>query len=86
MIPTISQVEELSALEQITFIGYPSGLYDDYNKTSLIRQGITATPKTVDTKFITNAIKTDFFCFDARFLLHWLLLHEFALLRQSASE
>lgn len=44
MIPTISQVEELSALEQITFIGYPSGLYDDYNKTSLIRQGITATP------------------------------------------
>lgn len=44
MIPTTSQVEELSALEQIIFIGYPSGLYDNYNKTSLIRQGITATP------------------------------------------
>ena len=44
IIPTTSQIEELSALEQITFIGYPSGLYDNYNKTSLIRQGITATP------------------------------------------
>lgn len=44
MIPTTNQAEELSALEQITFIGYPSGLYDSYNKTSLIRQGITATP------------------------------------------
>lgn len=44
IIPTESQLNELAALEQITFIGYPSGLYDDYNKTSIIRQGITATP------------------------------------------
>lgn len=44
IIPTESQLEELAALEHVTFIGYPSGLYDNYNKTSIIRQGITATP------------------------------------------
>lgn len=44
MIPTIDQVNEFAAVEHITFIGYPSGLYDDKNKISIIRQGITATP------------------------------------------
>ena len=44
MIPTREQVEALAALEEVTFIGYPSGLYDTHNKTSLIRQGITASP------------------------------------------
>jgi hypothetical protein len=44
MIPNQNQIDELAALEQVTFIGYPSGLYDSYNKTSIIRQGITATP------------------------------------------
>lgn len=44
IIPNESKVEELAALEQVTFIGYPSGLYDNHNKTSIIRQGITATP------------------------------------------
>ncbi|CEN21233.1 S1 family peptidase [Paraclostridium sordellii] len=44
IIPTKSQIDELSALEQVTFIGYPSGIYDNFNTTSIIRQGITATP------------------------------------------
>lgn len=44
IIPNEKQMDELAALEQVTFIGYPSGLYDNYNKTSIIRQGITATP------------------------------------------
>ena len=44
MIPTNEQCENFSALENITFIGYPSGLYDEKNKISIIRQGITATP------------------------------------------
>ena len=44
MIPTMDQQNELSAIENITFIGYPSGLYDNINKLSIIRQGITATP------------------------------------------
>lgn len=44
MIPTDEQFENFSAIESITFIGYPSGLYDEKNKISIIRQGITATP------------------------------------------
>lgn len=44
MIPTNEQCENFSAIEDIIFIGYPSGLYDERNKISIIRQGITATP------------------------------------------
>lgn len=44
MIPTNEQCENFAAIEDITFIGYPSGLYDERNKISIIRQGITATP------------------------------------------
>ena len=44
MVPTKEQEDKLSAIENITFIGYPSGLYDKKNKISIIRQGITATP------------------------------------------
>lgn len=44
LVPNQKQVDELAALEDIIFIGYPSGLYDTHNKTSIIRQGITATP------------------------------------------
>ena len=39
MIPSKEQVDNLSAIEDITFIGYPSGLYDEKNKISIIRQG-----------------------------------------------
>ena len=44
MIPTDEQWNDFAAIEDVTFIGYPSGLYDDKNKISIIRQGITATP------------------------------------------
>lgn len=44
MIPNDNQMNELAAIEDITFIGYPNGLYDDINKMSIVRQGITATP------------------------------------------
>lgn len=44
LVPTPQAVEDLAALEEITFIGYPSGLYDQHNVTPLIRRGITATP------------------------------------------
>jgi S1-C subfamily serine protease len=44
LFPKEAIVNELAAMEQITFIGYPSGLYDEHNFTPLIRQGITATP------------------------------------------
>ena len=44
IIPKQEQEEEFAAIENVTFIGYPSGLYDDINKLPIIRQGITATP------------------------------------------
>ncbi len=44
IVPSEKQINELSAMEDITFIGYPSGLYDTINKIPILRQGITATP------------------------------------------
>lgn len=44
MIPSDEQIDNFSAMESITFIGYPSALYDSVNKIPIIRQGITATP------------------------------------------
>lgn len=44
LVPDKQMLENLMALEEITFIGYPNGLYDDFNKTPLIRRGWTATP------------------------------------------
>lgn len=44
IIPSSKQINELSAIEDLTFIGYPSGIIDEINKSPLIRKGITATP------------------------------------------
>lgn len=44
MIPNEDQWDNFSAIEDVTFIGYPNGLYDNQNKISIIRRGITATP------------------------------------------
>jgi hypothetical protein len=44
VIPTDEVISNLGALEEITFIGYPSGLYDEHNVSPIIRRGITATP------------------------------------------
>lgn len=44
LIASQSDIEDLSAVEEITFIGYPSGLYDTHNSTPIVRRGITATP------------------------------------------
>ena len=44
LVPSKEQMSDFAAIEDITFIGYPSGLYDDKNKSPIIRQGITATP------------------------------------------
>lgn len=44
MLPTKEQVQDFAAIENVTFIGYPSNLYDVKNKLPVIRQGITATP------------------------------------------
>lgn len=44
LVPASDVWEGLSAIEEVTFIGYPSGLYDQHNSSPLVRRGITATP------------------------------------------
>ncbi len=44
IMPNEDVINEMSAIENITFIGYPNGIYDKHNNTPIIRQGITATP------------------------------------------
>lgn len=44
IIPKKQQLDEFSAVEEITFIGYPNGLYDTENMLPIVRRGITATP------------------------------------------
>lgn len=44
IVPAPDVVNDLAALEEIVFIGYPSGLRDEHNSTPLIRRGITASP------------------------------------------
>lgn len=42
--PTKEQVSQLDAIEPVTFVGYPNGLWDSKNYLPIVRQGITATP------------------------------------------
>jgi hypothetical protein len=44
LIPNPEVVQKLAAIEDVTFIGYPSGVYDKVNGIPIIRRGITATP------------------------------------------
>lgn len=44
IVPSPDVLSELAAVEDIVFIGYPSGLRDETNATPLIRRGITSTP------------------------------------------
>lgn len=44
LIPNDQVISDLAAMEEVTFIGYPSGLYDEHNVSPIIRRGITATP------------------------------------------
>lgn len=44
LIPTLDIVNTLGAIEEVTFVGCPSGIFDDVNSTPLIRRGITASP------------------------------------------
>jgi hypothetical protein len=44
LIPDEESIDQLAAMEEIVFIGYPSGLRDHANASPLIRRGITSTP------------------------------------------
>jgi len=43
LIPSQEQINGLSAIEDIIMIGYPDGIWDQYNNQPIIRRGITAT-------------------------------------------
>lgn len=42
-IPSYEQLSDLRAIEEVTMIGYPSGIWDSVNNLPVIRRGITAT-------------------------------------------
>ena len=48
LIPDSTAIEELDAVEEVLFIGYPSGIYDSTNNLPITRKGITATAVSVD--------------------------------------
>ena len=48
MLATPAQLESLDAIEPVTFIGYPNGIWDSRNLLPVARRGTTATPMSVD--------------------------------------
>jgi len=48
IVPTQQQIDELDAVEDVTFIGYPNGVWDAKNLLPVARRGTTATPIGVD--------------------------------------
>ena len=48
MIPTDEQAKDLDAVESVTFIGYPNGIWDSKNLLPVARRGTTASPIEVD--------------------------------------
>jgi len=48
MLPTADQLGALDAIETVTFIGYPNGVWDSTNLIPVARRGTTATPIAVD--------------------------------------
>lgn len=58
--PTQEQIDKfISPIEEVVFIGYPSGIWDTKNILPIVRKGITATPYYVDfdgqKKFLIDA-------------------------------
>jgi len=43
LIPNYEQLSDLRAIEEVTMVGYPSGIWDTVNNLPVIRRGITAT-------------------------------------------
>lgn len=58
-IPTEAQIKEIDAIEEITFVGYPNGIWDRKNYTPILRRGTTATHYAIDfeneKKFLIDA-------------------------------
>ena len=47
-IPSSEEIEDLDAIEAVTFIGYPNGIWDKVNLLPVSRRGHSATPINVD--------------------------------------
>lgn len=58
LIPSDSERQDLSMMEDVIMIGYPSGIWDAVNNLPVIRRGITATHPSIDwngkTEFLTD--------------------------------
>ena len=48
IIPTNEDLNKIDAIEEILFIGYPTGIWDSKNLIPVARRGITATPVYLD--------------------------------------
>jgi hypothetical protein len=48
MVPNQEQLEKMDALESVTFVGYPNGIWDKVNLIPIARRGISASPPAID--------------------------------------
>lgn len=48
LIPNEEALKAIDAIEEVVFIGYPSGLWDSKSGIPIVRRGITATPINLD--------------------------------------
>jgi hypothetical protein len=48
LVPRADQLDALDALEEVIFVGYPSGIYDTVNHLPIARRGSAATPLQID--------------------------------------
>jgi V8-like Glu-specific endopeptidase len=59
LMPYNIKMDEIDAIEDIIFIGYPNGIWDSKNYTPISRKGTTATPLNIDyegqKKFLIDA-------------------------------
>ncbi|HDR8094020.1 TPA: trypsin-like peptidase domain-containing protein [Bacillus cereus] len=62
LIPNFEQLSNLRAIEDITMIGYPTGLWDQVNNLPIVRKGITATHPNINYNGIEE-ILIDAACF-----------------------
>ena len=47
LMPSQSALDELDAVEEVLFVGYPSGIFDNTNNLPIVRRGSTATHPSV---------------------------------------
>lgn len=48
LVPSVTELNDLSAMEDVVMIGYPNGIWDAVNNMPIIRRGVTATHPNID--------------------------------------